>query len=194
VFDGEAGLHQNYFRDFDPAIGRYAQSDRLGLMAGVNTYTYANGNPIQYRDPKGTDVRVYNGGQVEGFHQGISVDTPNGPFQVSYGLDHGGVSGASQSGSDDPAANGTGTGIVYEDPFPPASVVDTLHTTPAQDRIIEQLLRQQVGNRGPYNLLTNNCRTYSQDQFNRIRDRFEGGNWWKRLFLTIVSGLPSPAY
>jgi hypothetical protein len=131
---------------------------------------------------------------VGGLHQGISVDTPNGPYQVSYGLDHGGVAGASQSSSDDPAPSATGNGIVYEDPFPPRSVSDTLHTTPAQDRIIEQLLRQQVGNRGPYNLVTDNCRTYSQTQFDNIRNRFEGGNWLQRLLLQIVSGVASPVY
>ena len=94
MFDGQAGLDQNYHRDFDPAIGRYPQSDRLGLAAGsYSTYAYANGNPIWYTDPRRTDVRVYNGGQVGGLHQGISVDTPNDPYdpyQVSYGLDHGG--------------------------------------------------------------------------------------------------------
>jgi RHS repeat-associated protein len=194
-YDVETRLNYNYFRDFDPALGRYIESDPAGLKAGLNTYAYANGNPISYMDVKGTDVRIYHGGQVGGLHEGISVDTPSGrPYQVSYGLDHGGVAGASQSSSDDPTPNGTGNGIVYEDPFPPTSVSDTLHTTPAQDRIIEQLLRQQVGNRGPYNLLTNNCRTYSQRQFDNIRDRFADGNWWQRLLLRILSGEASPAY
>jgi RHS repeat-associated protein len=185
--------HYNYFRDYDPATGKFAESDPIGLFGGINTYAYANGNPIRYTDPRGTDVRVYNGSQVSGLHQGISVDTPNGPYQVSYGLDQGGVAGASQSSSNEPTQNGTGNGVVYEDPFPPASVADVLHTTPAQDRIIEQLLRQQVGNRGPYNVLTNNCRTYSQTQFDHIRDRFEG-NWWQRLLVRIFSGGASPAY
>ena len=53
VFNGQAGLHQNYFRDFDPATGRYAQSDPLGVKAGVNTYAYVGGNPITNRDPLG---------------------------------------------------------------------------------------------------------------------------------------------
>jgi naphthoate synthase len=29
--DGQAGLHQNYFRDYDPATGRYVESDPVGL-------------------------------------------------------------------------------------------------------------------------------------------------------------------
>jgi len=53
VFDGQAGLHQNYFRDFDPATGRYIQSDPEGLYAGVNTYGYVGGNPLSNIDPLG---------------------------------------------------------------------------------------------------------------------------------------------
>ena len=53
VFDGQAGLHQNYFRDFDPASGRYVQSDPEGLYAGVNTYGYVGGNPLANIDPLG---------------------------------------------------------------------------------------------------------------------------------------------
>jgi RHS repeat-associated protein len=53
VFDGQAGLHQNGFRDYDPAIGRYPKSDPMGLWAGVNTYAYVRGNPISRRDPLG---------------------------------------------------------------------------------------------------------------------------------------------
>jgi len=34
VFDGRAGLHHNGFRDFDPATGRYVESDPIGLTGG----------------------------------------------------------------------------------------------------------------------------------------------------------------
>jgi uncharacterized protein RhaS with RHS repeats len=46
--------HYNYFRDFDPATGRYVESDPLGLGGGsYSTYAYANGNPITSDDPTG---------------------------------------------------------------------------------------------------------------------------------------------
>ncbi|MGI9302296.1 MAG: RHS repeat-associated core domain-containing protein [Gammaproteobacteria bacterium] len=52
-FDSETGLHYNYFRDYNPATGRYIQSDPIGLAGGLNTYAYASANPLAYYDPYG---------------------------------------------------------------------------------------------------------------------------------------------
>jgi RHS repeat-associated protein len=51
--DAETGLYQNYLRDYDPTIGRYAQADPLGLRGGLNGYGYALNNPLYWTDPTG---------------------------------------------------------------------------------------------------------------------------------------------
>ena len=52
-FDRETGTHYNINRDYSPALGRYIESDPIGLMGGVNEYVYVSNNPISYVDPKG---------------------------------------------------------------------------------------------------------------------------------------------
>lgn len=52
-YDAASGLNQNYFRDYDAATGRYAQSDPIGLAGGMNSYAYVGSSPIQMTDPSG---------------------------------------------------------------------------------------------------------------------------------------------
>jgi RHS repeat-associated protein len=52
-YDAETGLHYNYYRDYDPSIGRYGESDPIGLMAGLNTYAYVLGSPLHLTDRYG---------------------------------------------------------------------------------------------------------------------------------------------
>lgn len=55
-YDVETGLHYNWHRYYDPKIGRYITSDPLGLAAGMNTYGYVGGNPVNYFDPDGLET------------------------------------------------------------------------------------------------------------------------------------------
>ncbi|WP_255608281.1 RHS repeat-associated core domain-containing protein [Methylosinus sp. Sm6] len=56
VYDAESGLFSNGQRDYDPRLGRYVESDPIGLEGGINTYAYANNNPVNSVDPSGTIV------------------------------------------------------------------------------------------------------------------------------------------
>jgi RHS repeat-associated protein len=53
IYDPQAGLQQNYFREYDPAIGRYVESDPVGLRGGINTYAYSRASPVGNADPSG---------------------------------------------------------------------------------------------------------------------------------------------
>jgi RHS repeat-associated protein len=52
-YDKDTGLNDNYFRDYDTSIGRYAQSDPIGLEGGISTYAYVDENPLIGIDPEG---------------------------------------------------------------------------------------------------------------------------------------------
>jgi len=48
-------LFYNYFRTYDPATGRYLESDPIGLDGGLNTFGYAYQNPLSWTDSRGLD-------------------------------------------------------------------------------------------------------------------------------------------
>ncbi|HQQ73900.1 MAG TPA: RHS repeat-associated core domain-containing protein [Pseudomonadales bacterium] len=58
--DNESGFLDNWNRSNDPRLGRYIQSDQTGLVGGLNTYGFVEGNPVMYFDPYGLKVS-YNG-------------------------------------------------------------------------------------------------------------------------------------
>ncbi|MGH8307178.1 MAG: RHS repeat-associated core domain-containing protein [Gammaproteobacteria bacterium] len=57
-YDAETGHNYNYFRDYDPTIGRYIESDLIGLRGGINTYGYVGQDPLGGVDPFGL-IKIY---------------------------------------------------------------------------------------------------------------------------------------
>ncbi len=64
--DRESGNYYNYFRDYDSTVGRYVQSDPIGLEGGMNTYGYAYQNPTMYIDAFGLNAACAEAGAAGG--------------------------------------------------------------------------------------------------------------------------------
>jgi len=52
-YDSESGGFYNMARYYKPALGRYVESDPIGLAGGINTYAYVGSNPVNGSDPSG---------------------------------------------------------------------------------------------------------------------------------------------
>ena len=60
--DEETGLFYNRFRYYDPVLGRYLQSDPLGVAGGVHVYAYPT-NPLTNVDLQGLHGKSHSKGQ-----------------------------------------------------------------------------------------------------------------------------------
>lgn len=55
-YDEESRLNYNYYRDYNSKLGRYIESDPIGLNGGINTYSYVGGNGLSFVDKFGLDI------------------------------------------------------------------------------------------------------------------------------------------
>ena len=152
-FDKETNLHYNNFRDYDPSLGIYKQSDLIGLLGGVNTYAYVGADPLRMVDPLGLATYMctrplsglpFQAGPL--YHQFICVGTASGGFTCG---------GLVPSGSmfDSP-------GVVASDKFK-----ESCQLVQNDDDCVENCIKSTFG-KSPPNYSVNlsrgeNCQTYA---------------------------------
>ena len=61
-YDNETGLYYVNARYYNPNLGRFLQTDPIGLSGGTNLYAYVGNDPINLFDPTGLACQVQNQG------------------------------------------------------------------------------------------------------------------------------------
>jgi len=101
------GMQYNYFRDYDPGIGRYVQSDPIGLRGGLNTYGYVGARPLTHIDDDGLEAVLPNPARPFPGHGSGSIGLGSGVLGacrlLSLGIGLALYSGNGDACSDDPA-------------------------------------------------------------------------------------------
>ena len=147
-FDQETGLHYNYHRYYDHAIGRYLRADPIGLAGGISLFLYATNNPINAIDPLGLRVsivyRPLKGlAYGLGYHQAISINGVIYGFSKDVGV-------VKESSSD--YGWGSHEKVIYPGDEHDKAVLDYLKNAAADN--------DPRFTKDTYGLCTNNCMTF----------------------------------
>lgn len=143
-YDAERWLWNNGYRDYSSGFGRYIESDPTGLDGGVNTYVYANGNPLSGVDPLGQATAVLLGGKGGNLFGHVAIAfTGQGVF--SYGTQE--------------AFGSSTTEYLARQAKYRTTTVYILNTSPAQEQQMIDYLQANYTQPGQYSILTHDCAT-----------------------------------
>jgi RHS repeat-associated protein len=113
-----------------------------------------------------------------GYHRRVTVKDSSGKRQygMSFGMEGEGeaLSGNLSASGADPREGNSGNGVVYEDfSMDATKTVEIFETTTTEDQAMIAYMKSRIGQRAPYNVLTNSCRDFCGDEFSRIKSEIQ---------------------
>jgi len=155
-----SGLQLALYRGYDPELGRWISEDPIAERGGLNLYGYVLNRPNYAIDLFGEDLWIEGAsGNEPAGHQSVCVGNPNGTYKsYSFGI-NGGFSA------------GHMTGDVYVDRSYGGEIDSSNYsnTDSEADQDIQNLLDGIVGNKHPYALINQNCRTFSHQIYDKLK-------------------------